>query len=143
MKNYEKPIILTNEELAEGVYAGSGSCYTFKAEIVQKPSTGMDYYTIQVDGRHAATDNHHSSERTVVIVFNQNVTYKESNAKTVTGSGTNTLSLTYVDGYSGSYHNNGSDNIGLGHLTLWSDAGLAITKVYCTYCNEDCTYDGH
>ena len=36
MKNYERPVVLLNEELAEGVYAGSGDCYTFNSRAKNK-----------------------------------------------------------------------------------------------------------
>lgn len=141
MKNYVKPIVIANDELSEGIYTGSGTCYTFNARIVQKPDGGVDYYTIQIDGQHAATDGHHSTERTVVITFTQPVTYLQSNAISQLGSGTNTLTLTFKDGYNGSYHNNAGDNIGLGQLTVktdGTDTGLAITSIYCSYCNNEC-----
>ncbi|MCM1568684.1 MAG: hypothetical protein NC081_04470 [Roseburia sp.] len=144
MKNYIKPMVLENDELAEGVYMASGDCYTFTANIVQSPATGMDYYTIQIDGTHNAQDGHHSSSRTVVIVFNQNVTYLSSNAAGVSGDGTAALTLTFTDGINGSYHNNAQfDNIGLGQLTVKSESGLAITNVYSTYCNQTCGQEGH
>lgn len=138
MKNYEKPVVLVNEELAEGVYAGSGDCYTFTAKIVQKPENGRDTYIIQIDGVHAATDDHHSDSRTVKISFNQNVTYVSSGADTMTGSGSNTLYLTYIQP-NGDYHNNGGpENIGLGNLTVQAGAGLEITGICCTYCSHKC-----
>ena len=143
MKNYEKPVIITNDEIAEGVYAASGDCYTFTAEIKQKPETGRGDYRIQVNGKHDASDDHHSSERTVQITFNMNVKYKNSLAQTVIGDGTSMLTLTYVDGVNGSYHNNGHENIGLGDLFVEAEPGLAITGVSCTYCNHTCTYAGH
>lgn len=142
MKNYEKPIITINEELAEGVYAASGDCYTFTAEIVQDPKLGHEVYTIQMNGDHAATDGHHSSTRTVAISFNMPVIYNSSNAAEVVGSGTNTLYLTFIDGTNGSYHNNASDKIGLGQLLVKADEGLAITSIYCVHCNRTCT-QGH
>ena len=141
MKKYEKPVVMINEESAEGVYAASGDCYTVTANIVQWPELGKDYYTIQMDGIHAATDGHHSSERVVKVVFNQIVTYKDSNAASVSGSGSNTLYLTYQQG-NGSYHNNAEDTLGLGNLEVISDAGLSISNVSCTYCSRSC-YDGH
>ena len=142
MKNYEKPIIITNEEIAEGVYAASGDCYTFKARIVQTPATGLPYYVIQIDGKHNALDGHHSNNRTVKITFNQPVTYVESMAKSCSGSGTNMLSLEY-EGTNGSYHNNAVENIGLGDLKVTSAEGLAITDTFCTFCAQACDNPGH
>ncbi|MBE5864813.1 MAG: hypothetical protein E7292_01205 [Lachnospiraceae bacterium] len=141
MKNYEKPVVLVNEELAEGVYAASGDCYTVTAKIVQLPELGKDWYTIQMDGVHDAQDGHHSSERVIKVVFNQVVTYQASNAESVSGSGSNILYLTYVQG-NGSYHNNAQDTLGLGNLEVVSEPGLAINSVSCSYCSRSC-FDGH
>ena len=138
MKKYVRPMIVTNTELAEGVYAGSGDCYTFSAYIHQKPELGNEVYSIQIDGVHHATDGHHSSTRSVMVTFNQPVTYVSSNAAAVEGSGTNQIQLTFVDGVNGSYHNNGGDNIGLGQLKVQAADGLAITGCYSTYCNQVC-----
>lgn len=51
MKNYEKPLILTNEELAEGVYAASGSSVAAGAAFVsgvELTSAGNEYYKVNV-----------------------------------------------------------------------------------------------
>ena len=43
MKEYMKPVLLTSDELAEGVYLASGDgsgCYTTTAYIHQTPQTG-------------------------------------------------------------------------------------------------------
>jgi len=143
MKNYQKPVVIANNELAEGVYAASGDCYSFTADIKQKPELGNPCYVIQIDGKHEADDGHHSSERTVRLVFNQPVEYVSSNAASVSGDGTSSLDLTFVDGVNGSYHNNGVDNIGLGQLKVKSGDGLAILDTYAVSCNHTCTYEGH
>ena len=53
MTNYESPVILRTEELAEGVYLASG-CYTASAYIHQTPQSGSGEYRIQVNGQHSA-----------------------------------------------------------------------------------------
>ncbi|MBR6665468.1 MAG: hypothetical protein IKL22_07120 [Lachnospiraceae bacterium] len=139
MKKYERPVVLVNEELAEGVYAASGAvCYTFTAKITQTPENGRGTYAIQIDGKHDAADGHHSTERTVQISFNQAVTHSQSNASSVSGNGSSVLILEYTN-ESGNYHNNAEDNIGLGQLYVISDAGLAVTGIVCTQCNMDCS----
>lgn len=136
MKSYSKPMVIVNDELAESVFAASGDCYEFTARIVQLPALGNPYYTIQIDGRHNA--DHHSTSRTVQITFNKAVKHESSNAISVTGDGTAVLSLTFTDGFNGSYHNNNVDNIGLGQLKVQADDGLAIIDTVCTYCNTSC-----
>lgn len=137
MKNYERPVVLLNEELAEGVYAGSGDCYTFNIKKVQSPEQGRNNYKFQIDGTHAATDGHHSTMRHVVVEFNQPVEYVSSLAEQVSGSGTCVLTLEYYKG-NGSYHNNANEYIGLGDLVVVSGEGLEATKIYCVYCDHTC-----
>ena len=133
---YVKPIVLANEELAEGVYAASGDvtgndCYTVSAYIHQTPEIGRGDYRIQVNGVHAAANGHHSGEQVLTLTFNQPVEYSSSNGTLVSGSGTSSINIKY------NYHNNGNDNIGLGDVVVTSDDGLAITGAMLS-CNYDC-----
>ncbi len=136
-EKYERPVVLANEELTEGVYAASGNggdCYSVSYYIHQKPETGRGDYRIQVNAVHDAS--HHSTAQTLVISFNQSVTYVSSNGTLTSGSGTSTLCIDY------SYHSNNTDNIGLGDLVVESDQGLAVTGAYMT-CNMTCSqHDG-
>lgn len=136
MKAYEKPVIVVNEEVAEGIYMASGAvggsdCYTVTARIHQTPETGRGDYRIQVDGVHAASDNHHSGKQVLTLYFNQPVTYKSSNGSLAGGDGTSNLSIAYE------YHNNGSDNIGLGDVVVEANIGLAVMSARLE-CNHDC-----
>lgn len=72
MKNYEKPVLLVNEELAEGVYAASGAvgettdgsgAAAVSVSGVETTSTGNQWYkvntysvTVQNTGNEAAAD---------------------------------------------------------------------------------------
>lgn len=138
MKNYEKPLVLDNDEIFEGVYAASGAdgsdCYAVTAYIHQTPETGREDYRIQVNGVHAAI-GHHSTEQVLTLYFNQPVTYSfcnGANAILVGGDGTEQLKLRY------NYHNNENDNIGLGDVVVTSGDGLAVTgaKLECNYTCE-------
>lgn len=134
---YKKPVVLMNEELAEGVYAASGSpegtggadCYSVTTNIHQRPETGRGDYRIQVNAQHLTS--HHGTAQTLVLYFNQPVTYSSSNGKLASGNNTNTLSIDYT------YHNNGVDNIGLGDVVVVSNAGLSITGAK-VICNKKC-----
>lgn len=123
MTNYESPVILRTEEFAEGVYLASG-CYTATAIIHQTPQDGRGDYRIQVNGQHNA--DHTKEAQTLTISFNQPVVYSSSQGSIVSGSGTNTLVISY------SYHQNPTDNIGLGDLVVQADAGLAVNSVSIT-----------
>ena len=138
MKTYVKPVVLAAEELAEGVYTASGStaaggadCYEVSAYIHQTPETGRKDYRIQVNAKHAATDNHHSGVQTLHLSFNQPVTYVSSNGTLAGGDGTNTIDIKYT------YHNNAYDNIGLGDVVVESASGLSISGAVLD-CNYDC-----
>ena len=101
MTNYESPVILRTEELAEGVYLASG-CYTASAYIHQTPQSGSGEYRIQVNGQHSA--DHTKEAQTLTISFSLPVTYTSSGGSLVSGSGTNTLVINY------NYHQNPTDN---------------------------------
>ena len=141
MKNYEKPVVIANDSLAEGVYAASGSasssggsgddCYTVNAYIHQRPETGRQDYRNQVNGVHAAGDGHHSGKQHLFLTFNQPVTYSSSNGTLAGGNNSNCIEIAYA------YHNNGNDNIGLGDVVVTSGDGLEISGAVLT-CNHDC-----
>lgn len=122
-KLYSKPVVLLNEELSEGVYAASGSdCYTASATIHQRPQTGRGDYRMQVNGRHSS-DYHHGNAQVAILTFNLPVKYVSSNGTLVDGDGTNVLQIAY------SYHQNATDNIGLGDVVVTADAGLTDPHV--------------
>lgn len=132
MKKYEKPMIFVSADTAEGVYLASGDdCYTVTWNIHQRPETGRGDYRIQFNAAHAAGDGHHSGEQTLVIFFNQPVVYVSSNGSLHYGDGTTCLEIKF------NYHNNASDNIGMGDVVVTADAGLDITDAYMK-CNHDC-----
>lgn len=125
MSKYVKPVISLDEGMAEGVYAASGAgCYTASAYIHQTPEIGRGDYRIQVNGKHIA--DHTKEEQVLTISFNQNATYVSGGADIISGNGTTTLKIRLC------YHQNPTDNIGLGDLVVTSDAGLAITGVSIT-----------
>ncbi len=124
MKTYEKPIIIENKDLAEGVFAASGSdCYTTSCKIHQTPETGRGDYRIQVDAKHDA-DHNSANNQCLHIVFNQPVSYVSSNGTLESGDGTNTITIGYT------YWNNHVDNIGLGDVVVSSEDGLAVTNIW-------------
>lgn len=127
-QQYEKPMLLENEDFSEGVYMSSGSgsgasssCYSASGSIIGTPSDGMDYYTIQVTGSHSA--KHSNNIQTVTISFNQAVTYVYSSASNYSGSGTSKLVLTFY------YKLKGDDTFYLDDLQVKSEPGLLITGV--------------
>lgn len=53
MNKYVKPVVLANEEMAEGVYAASG-CWTATWNSHQTKDTGRGSFIFQIDGAHIA-----------------------------------------------------------------------------------------
>lgn len=71
MKNYVKPVVLANEELAEGVYAASGGvadCWTIDVDSVQDwgDSNG---HVFSVRCVHSTAMEHISTAITVAVTF--------------------------------------------------------------------------
>lgn len=71
---YIKPVILEDNEMAEGVYAtGSGDCWSVTYEIKQRNTNPYDpFVNIRIKGDHHAS--HTSSKLEIKITFDQPVT---------------------------------------------------------------------
>lgn len=124
MKNYAKPVVLANADLAEGIYAASGAdstCYTVNARICQRPETGREDYRIQVDAKHNA--DHNCNGQLLTIEFNKPVQYISSNGQLDEIFG-NVIRIKY------GYWNNPHDNIGLGDIVVKSTEGLEIMNAF-------------
>ena len=71
MKTYEKPVVLANEELAEGVYAASGAeggdCWTVDPVSVQ--DWNGSHHVFEIRCVHSNTVEHISSASTVNLTF--------------------------------------------------------------------------
>ena len=120
---YEKPLVLDNNDIAEGVFTSSGminTCYSVSANIHQRPETGRGDYRIQVNAQHNA--DHNNNGQILTISFNQPVLHK-SGGSLIDGGGTPTLRIQY------NYFQNRTDNIGLGDLVVESEPGLEITGI--------------
>ena len=99
MKTYEKPVVLANEELAEGVYAASGAvsggtCWTIVEDKDAAQEWNGSHHVFQMKITHSDAVEHISMQSTSVITFNNTVTdaYSEGNcAASVTGDKTVTV----------------------------------------------------
>lgn len=144
MQNYSKPLVLANEELAEGVYAASGAestpsapavsdCWTATARIHQTPQTGRGDYRLQVDCTHTNPGMHWSSYR-LTINFNQDITYVSCGASVSLESCIGST-LVLVGGPG---NHNPNEHHGYGDLIVTSDAGLKVESVgiECTGLNK-------
>ncbi len=121
MKKYEKPVVMINEELAEGVYAASG-CYEVRIAGHQVPEESRKTHKFQFDGSHLAylSDGHCGSGQVLVVQFDKPVDYVKSSGAYLSGTGTETIRISYE------YTQNAQDNIGLGDLEVvstiaWTD----------------------
>ena len=71
MKKYEKPVVMINEEVAEGVYAASGCWHLDAKDITQFPCDGQIYYVVHLHFWH--DDIAHKPNTYLTINFDQNV----------------------------------------------------------------------
>ncbi len=97
MNKYEKPMVLLNEELAEGVYAASGSdCLNIVVDFSQSETNNMPEgqcrYTVSFRKQEHSSKEHRTSGQKVVLVFSSPVTINY-NPQGWTGDGTNKLTL--------------------------------------------------
>lgn len=130
MKKYEKPVIVINDDVSEGIYAASGACYSTVAKITQRIEVGRGTYVIQIDAVHNSKDNHCSNAQEIRITFNNEIEYISSDADIAFKDTARSIVLKY------GYFNNPHDNIGLGNLYVTSNKGLEITNSQCIYCDS-------
>lgn len=103
MKDYVKPIVLSNEELAEGVYAASGGipegdCWTVKASSVQDWNGSHNVF--EVTAVHSKDYKHISIETVVTLTFSETLTDAYSEFPCTFSGNTVTVTRTLLaDGY--------------------------------------------
>ena len=76
MKDYEKPVVIINDEISEGVYAASGDevadCWTVDPVSVQ--DWNGSHHVFEVRCVHSTAVEHISSKSTVTLTFNNPLT---------------------------------------------------------------------
>lgn len=140
-RQYLKPAVLLNEDLAEGVFTaslggggGRGSdsvtstdgCFNVTAKIDQKPETGRGDYRLDVNATHIPSfANHGSNSQTLTIVFNQPVDYVSCGTNVSSYSdGTSVLTVTRQN-----WCNGQSEPVGFAGLVVNSEQGLGLISV--------------
>lgn len=132
MKKYEKPSIIINEGLAEGVYAASGSdCASVEAKISHRETDGR--YVVYVQANNKIGGEHKVSGITVILNFSQPVecesndfySQKEGVTYSVSGSGTSVLTLVFTDAntnggtqFYGQFYVSSADGLGINSAVM-------------------------
>ena len=129
-----KPMLFTNDDLAEGVYAASGStegtfncpitgCWTGMATLNQSPELGQDCYTVHFEAHHANV-GHYDYVTKIVTTFNQAVTVTSWNdvaSYSVNGN--------VVTAYR-SQKANGNEGFGGTGMYIMANSDIGIVSVY-------------
>ncbi|MCH5187056.1 MAG: hypothetical protein J1F63_01535 [Oscillospiraceae bacterium] len=125
MKMYEKPIVLENEELAEGVYAASSGAGSDTVTATMSQIADSGDYKIHVTADHVDVDKDHGGTQVLTITFNKPVEYSYSIGGALkSGDGTNTLKVQFYN------DDEGTANLNIGDIVVKADAGLAVTSTY-------------
>lgn len=138
---YEKPIVVATDDLAEGVYAASGSgvlgdsttsgdCWTVTVTKDQNDAGG--YCTFRVAATHSTSVTHISTKTTVTIAFSSNVTAAEFEGFNASVSGS-VVTLTR-ESHANAYYSGDNFNT---LLKIWADDYQNITytsaSISCTH----------
>lgn len=91
MKKYEKPIIIKNEEPAEGVYAESGNC--MYAEIRDMRYDGDGTMRFKVWYQHRASNDHCALGTYITLGFSTAVYLSDTSGYVASGNGTQEIRL--------------------------------------------------
>ncbi|MCM1044809.1 MAG: hypothetical protein NC417_04800 [Candidatus Gastranaerophilales bacterium] len=137
MKEYAKPVVLANDELAEGVYAASGAetstdCWTVEAVSVQ--DWNGSHHVFEVRCRHSTEVVHISTNTDVTLTFSSAISdaYSEF-AASFSGSTVTVSRELHANAY------NSGDNM---TYKVWVQAAdEATTKaITCTQAVITCTH---
>ncbi len=135
MKNYESPVILDNEELAEGVYATgsggsliSGVCFNHTLTCTYKGNSGHNVITIV--GSHRGT--HQTDSQLLELTFDQLVTFeKTKDGGVLEGTQTgNKICIRYNKHYT-------EDDATVSFGEIWVNAGQGVI-LQSVRCNIIC-----
>ena len=87
MRNYEKPVVLANNEMSEGVYAASGDTCWVLGEPRTEAGTKPESICFYIEAHHNTTEGHGNEPITVTLVFNKAVSVVSCNSGTYELSG--------------------------------------------------------
>ena len=128
MAKYEKPMVIANDELAEGVFAASG-CYTVTWKKHQDNQEGRTTLRFQLDAVHDAS--HTCSEQYLTLNFTMPVKYVGCSNATLVSPASSDIETTVMK-IKFTYWNNPDDKIGLGELTVIGDSAADISSASMT-----------
>ena len=98
MKTYEKPVVIENKDLAEGVFAASGDsssdCWSVSGEIVQSWNGNSNVF--QIHAIHSKSVTHISSNVDYVFTFSAPLTSASSEFPCTFSGNTVTVSRTLL-----------------------------------------------
>ncbi len=134
MKNYEKPVIVKNDEMTEGIYLASGDttsdCWT--VDVTKDQSDAGGYSTFRVNAVHNNAAQHISSKTDVDILFNDTVTKAEFEGFTASVNGSS-VKLTR-ESHANAYQSGDNFN---SLLKIWSPGyktiGVVSAGITCTH----------
>ena len=136
MKKYEKPVVLINEEWAEGVYAASGECWTVSVTMSQPDAGGYARFRVKASDPNAG----HISDKTVITInFNKAVTSAKFEGFSVSCNGS-VVTLTRES------HGN-AEKSGENYdcdLSVWAEdhQNLAVVGEVGIYCEKSVSVNG-
>ena len=96
MKNYEKPVVVVNEGLAEGVYAASGAHWLLNVDDTTEvvPTEGKNIIKVEVVGNTGIVDDTNDKGVTVTLTFDQTVSvFFEDQGSATSVNGTNPVTI--------------------------------------------------
>lgn len=130
---YEKPVVLVNEELAEGVYAASGAtCWTPSIKSTQDYVDG--YHIFEVGNVHSTDVEHISAGYTVRISCSSvvNKAYAENNwACNISGKDVDVTRTLHANAYKSGDNTTFKVWIGTGDEATTKALTASVTSIDC------------
>ncbi len=130
MRNYEKPVVVRNDELSEGIYLASGDATCWSTSASSEQDWNGSHHVFEVRATHGGDVVHISTAVTVAMTFSSGVTdaYTESDwSCSASGNSVTVTRTSHANAY------NSGDSV---TFKVWVKAGdEALTKALsCTSC---------
>lgn len=134
MKKYEKPVVVINEEIAEGVYAASGAmtvgCWTATGAGRQESVTARTDWRFQVDGYHI--DEAHAAKVYITFVFDKEISEATFSGYTSQGIASKTVVFELTNLAGGVNPNESFGGAALNVVTVNPETAVTLESVTIT-----------
>lgn len=143
MKNYEKPVVMVNEGLAEGVYAASGDCWSVEYYKLAQDGLAGDERVFEIKIVHSNQVEHITKSSTIVLTFSDVIHAARTDASSCTFSGSTVTVTRTAHGNAYQTGDQATFKVWVKAATNELSAALTCTGAKVTFCEKSVNVQGN